>query len=445
MNKDLTIGNPETVLWQFCLPLFGSILFQQLYNISDSLVAGKFIGENALAAVGNGYEITLIFLAFAVGINIGCSVIIAQLFGAKNYHSIKTAIHTSFLATSILCIILMLFGLLCGKWLLTLINTPNVIFSDSLIYLNIYILSLPFMLLYNISVGIFSAMGDSKTPFIFLAFSSVTNIFINILFVTTFNMGVAGVAWATFLCQGVSCVLAIIVVMKRIATLPIEHPSPLFSWYLLRKIASVALPSILQQSFISIGNILIQGVINNFGPGVIAGYSASIKLNSLAITSFSTLGNGISNYTAQNIGADKWDRVSKGFIAGIKMTWTLCLPLALLYLLGGPFFMSLFMNNPSNEALDAGAQFLKIVSPFYFIISVKLIVDGILRGAGLVKEFILATFANLILRVILAALLAEKMGPIGIWSAWPIGWCIATAISLYFYRNQILFKILSTK
>lgn len=442
MNKDLTIGKPETVLWQFCLPLFGSILFQQLYNISDSLIAGKFIGENALAAVGNGYEITLIFIAFATGSNIGCSVIVSQLFGAKNYGSMKTAVYTAFLAIIILCAILMLLGLLCGRWLLNFINTPDIIFADSLLYLNIYILGLPFMLLYNISTGIFSAMGDSKTPFIFLALSSVTNIFVNILLVTAFKMGVAGVALATFLCQGVSCILAMIVVIRRLATLPATKQTPLFSWHLLRKIASVALPSILQQSFISVGNLFVQGVINNFGPGVIAGYSAAIKLNSLAITSFTTIGSGISNYTAQNIGAGKWKRLSKGFIAGTKMIWTLCLPLVFLYFLVGPLLMRFFINQPSPEALSTGAQFLRIVSPFYFVISVKFIIDGILRGAQLMKEFMLATFANLILRVVLALLVAEPIGPIGVWWAWPIGWCLAAGISLYFYRSRISSKTL---
>ncbi len=309
MNKDLTVGEPQKVLWQFCLPLFGSIIFQQLYNIADSLVAGKFVGENALAAVGNSYEITLIFIAFAFGCNIGCSVIVSQLFGAKQYSEMKTAVYTTLIAGAVLCAVLMAGGLALCRSLLELINTPAEILDDSMLYLNIYILGLPFLFFYNIATGIFSALGDSKTPFIFLAASSTSNIAVDILFVTAFKMGVAGVAWATFLCQGVSCILAILVVLRRLAGVKTERRAAIFSWRLLGKISVIAIPSILQQSFISVGNIIIQSVINSFGASVIAGYSASVKLNNLVITSFTTLGNGISNYTAQNIGAQKMDRV----------------------------------------------------------------------------------------------------------------------------------------
>jgi len=323
MNKDLTIGKPSTVLWQFCLPLFGSIIFQQLYNIADSLVAGKFIGEDALAAVGNSYEITLIFIAFAFGTNVGCSVIVGQLFGAKRFRELKTAVYTTLIAGGVLCAVLMAGGFLLSFELLHLINTPENVMADSKLYLDIYMLGLPFVFYYNIATGVFSALGDSKTPFLFLATSSTANIAVDILFVTAFQMGVAGVAWATFLCQGVSCVLAVVVVFRRFKTIGTAEKAPIFSWHLLKRIAVVAVPSILQQSFISVGNILIQGIINSFGSAVMAGYSASIKLNNLVISSFTTLGNGISNYTAQNLGAHKFDRIHAGQRSGLKLVWLL--------------------------------------------------------------------------------------------------------------------------
>ena len=319
MNKDLTVGKPESVLWRFCLPLFGSIIFQQLYNLADSFVAGKFVGENALAAVGNSYEITLIFIAFAFGCNIGCSVIVSQLFGAKRMADLKTAVYTTLISSGVVCLLLMGLGTLLCTDLLQLINTPEDILPDSKLYLDIYILGLPFVFYYNVATGIFSALGDSKTPFYFLAASSLSNIAVDILFVTAFKMGVAGAAWATFLCQGVSCVLALVVVFRRFRTIEAEF----------KKIAVVAVPSILQQSFISVGNIVIQGVINTFGSSVMAGYSAAVKMNNLVITSFTTLGNGISNYTAQNIGAEKPERVRQGFGAGLKLVWLLCVPLLL--------------------------------------------------------------------------------------------------------------------
>lgn len=436
MNKDLTVGKPETVLWKFCLPLFGSVIFQQLYNIADSLVAGKFIGENALAAVGNSYEITLIFIAFAFGCNIGCSVIVSQFFGAKDFSKMKTAVYTAMISSAVTCAVLMFIGIVFCDPLLELINTPAELFADSKLYLDIYVWGLPFVFFYNLATGIFSALGDSKTPFIFLAISSLSNIAVDILFVTAFDMGVAGVAWATFLCQGISCICAVTVVFRRLIKVETREKVPVFSKAIFKKFASVAIPSVLQQSFISIGNIIIQGVINGFGSGVIAGYAAAVKLNNLVITSFTTLGNGISNYTAQNLGAGKTERIKSGFKAGIKLVWLICLPLFLLYFFAGEWLLYLFMEEPTALALQTGINFLRILSPFYFVVSVKLVADGILRGSGMMKKFMTATFTDLILRVVLAIVLAQTvLGATGIWCAWPIGWTIATIMSVTFYRR----------
>ncbi|MCC8137510.1 MAG: MATE family efflux transporter [Clostridiales bacterium] len=434
-NRDLTVGNPEKVLWHFCLPLFGSIFFQQLYNIADSFVAGKFIGENALAAVGNSYEITLIFIAFAFGCNMGCSVIVSQLFGAQDYKNMKTAVSTAWITSALLCVLLMVFGLLgCGS-LLDLIHTPDEVLADSRLYLNIYICGLPFIFFYNISTGIFSALGDSKTPFKFLAVSSVVNIAVDIFFVTCFDMGVAGVAWATFLCQGVSCVLAVLVVVRRMRKIPSVGKTPLFSMRLLKRFTIVAVPSMLQQSFISVGNIIIQSVVNSFGTGVMAGYSAGVKLNNLVITSFTTLGNGISNYTAQNIGAGKQTRVKDGFRAGVKMVWLISLPLVLLYFVFGNCLLNLFLDEPTAAALQTGIVYLRILSPFYFIVSVKLVADGILKGSSMMRQFMISTFTDLILRVSLSLLLSRtSLGATGIWCAWPVGWTIGTLLSVRLYH-----------
>lgn len=437
MNKDLTIGKPEKVLWLFCLPLFGSIIFQQLYNIADSLVAGKFIGENALAAVGNSYEITLVFIAFAFGCNMGCSIIVSQLFGAKDYIKLKTAVSTACIFSAVICAILMLAGILGCSPLLHLIRTPEDVFADSRLYLDIYVWGLPFVFFYNIATGIFSALGDSKTPFCFLAISSTSNIAVDILFVKSFHMGVAGVAWATFLCQGVSCILAVATVWMRLNKIPVQEKAPLFDWNLLKKIIIVAVPSILQQSFISVGNIMIQSVINGFGPSVMAGYSAAVKLNNLIITSFTTIGNGISNFSAQNLGARQYGRIKEGFRAGLKMVWCLCIPFCILYIVFGRYVLLLFMEKDSAAALMTGQQFLWILSPFYFVVSAKLTADGILRGISAMRQFMAATFTDLILRVALAFILSgHTHSPIGIWCAWPIGWTVAMILSVSFYRRK---------
>lgn len=436
MNKDLTSGKPSSVLWKFCLPLFSSIIFQQLYNIADSFVAGKFIGNDALAAVGNSYEITLIFIAFAFGCNIGCSVVVSNFFGAKKYGEMKTSVYTSLIAGGVLCGVLMLFGsIFCGG-LLRLINTPENIFADSKLYLDIYIYGLPFVFFYNIATGIFSALGDSKTPFVFLACSSVANIGMDILFVAAFKMGVAGVAWATFLCQGVSCVLAVLFVVLRLKKIGAGEKTKLFSFAILGKVAVIAVPSILQQSFISVGNIVIQSVINTFGSEVMAGYSAAVKLNNMVVTSLTTLGNGISNYTAQNMGAGKHARVKQGFRAGLAIVWIICVPVCALYLIAGKYLMYAFLDDVSGMALKTGLTFLRVISPFYFVIAAKLVADGVLRGSGMMKQFMIATFTDLILRVALAEVLAlTPLGTTGIWMAWPCGWCVSAVLSIIFYRG----------
>lgn len=437
MNKDLTQGNPEKVLWSFCLPMFGSIVFQQLYNIADSLVAGKFIGENALAAVGNSYNITLIFIAFAFGCNIGCSVIISQLFGAKDYLTMKTSVYTALIASGILCCLLMITGLLSCDMLLRLMKTPAEVLADSSLYLSIYIWGFPFLLFYNIATGIFSALGDSKTPFIFLAVSSSANIAVDILFVKVFSMGIAGVAWATFICQGISCILSLILVLKRLSKIETNGSVRIFSWDMLKKIAAIAVPSILQQSFISVGNMMIQGCINSFGVSVAAGYSAAVKLNNLVITSFTTIGNGISNFSAQNLGARKYVRIKDGARAGLKLMWCLCIPFCLIYIVFGKYVLLLFMDQTSATALMTGRQFLWILSPFYFVISAKLVADGVLRGMSAMAQFMAATFTDLILRVVLAFVFSGLThSAAGIWAAWPVGWSVAAILSVFFYRKQ---------
>lgn len=441
MNKDLTQGKPIETLWKFCLPLFASVIFQQLYNVSDSLIAGKFINEEALAAVGNSYEITLIFLSFAFGLNIGASVIVSQLFGAKRYKDLKSSIYTSFITSLVLCLILMLFGFVFLDHILKLINTPDNIFLDTKVYLKIYIFSLPFVFFYNIVAGIFSALGDSKTPFIFLAASSLTNIAANIFFVTVLKMGVMGLALATLICQGISCILALLTLQNRLTALKTDGRIKIFSLVWLNKLSVVTIPSILQQSFISVGNIIIQGVINSFGSSVIAGFSCSLKLNSLAVTALATIGNGLSSYTAQNVGAKEYNRVKEGFIASIKLVSIVAIPISLIYFFYGKNLSYMFLDNPQGKAIEVANEFLKIVAPFYLVIAIKFAADGILRGSRQMTFFMIATFSDLILRVILAKYLSISLETKGIALAWPIGWTIACILSIAFFLKGKLKSI----
>ncbi|MEE0752196.1 MATE family efflux transporter [Frisingicoccus sp.] len=436
MIKDLTEGNPQTVLWKFTIPMFISVIFQQLYNIADSVIAGKFAGENALAAVGASYPITMIFMAIAVGSNIGCSVVISQLFGAKEYGKMKTAVFTTLISSAVLSVALTAGGLLGSRGLMMMINTPENIFTDGALYLRIYLGGFLFLFLYNVATGIFTSLGDSKTPLYFLIGSSIGNIFLDIWFVAGFHWGVAGVAWATFLAQGAACVLALMTLAQRLKRVQTAEKYELFSGDMLKRISRIAVPSILQQSFISVGNIFIQSLVNSFGSSVIAGYSAAIKLNTFTITCFTTMGNGVSSFTAQNLGGGRIERVKKGFGAGIKMCLLAAIPFFIVFFIFGENMIQLFMSGDGGgTALETGKVFLRIVSPFYFVISVKLIGDGVLRGAGAMRLFMIATFTDLVLRVLLSYILAGIFGVTGIWMSWPIGWSIATVLTCVFYRQ----------
>lgn len=438
MATDMTTGNPTKILWKFSIPMLVSVMFQQLYNIADSVIAGKYAGEAALAAVGASYPITMIFMAVAVGTNIGCSVIVSQLFGAKKLGRMKTAVTTTFCACFVMSVVLTLVGLLFSRNMMQLVNTPMDIMEDGNLYLKIYIAGLIFLFFYNVCTGIFTALGDSKTPLYFLILSSIGNIVLDLLFVAVFKWGVAGVAWATFIAQGISSVLAFIVLIKRLNEMKIEEKSVFFDLKMLGKVSIVAVPSILQQSFISIGNMFIQSLVNGYGPSVIAGYSAAIKLNTFAITSFTTLANGLSSFAAQNIGAGKYDRVKKGYKSALFMAIVVVTPFFLLYFIGSTFMMGIFVDAQEGKgAILAGVKFLTIVTPFYYMVVLKLMSDGVLRGAGAMGCFMVTTFTDLILRVILAYVfsVAMGMGEAGIWKSWPYGWSISAILSIIFYLS----------
>ena len=447
MIQDLTTGDSGKVLFHYTIPMFVSVAFQQIYNIADSMIAGRFAGEDALAAVGASYPVTMIFMAVAIGCNIGCSVVISQLFGAKKYMQLKTAVSTVLIMGFALSVLLTLIGLLTTSSMMRAIQTPDNIFRDGALYLRIYIGGFVFLFLYNVVTGMFNSLGDSRTPLYFLIGSSLGNILLDLLFVAVFEWGVAGVAWATFLAQGAACILVLLVFRIRLKEIDAVSESvlewnrkkrpELFSGTMLYKISLVAVPSILQQSFVSIGNIFIQSLVNSYGSDVIAGYSAAIKLNTFVITGFTTLGNGISGFTAQNLGAGQIRRIREGFHAGIKLAVGVAVCFSVLYFFLGREMMQLFLRNTEGTAMQAGIMFLRIVAPFYVVVSLKLAADGVLRGVEAMRYFMISTFTDLILRVILAYILSYRFESTGIWMSWPVGWSVATVLSLCFYRKVL--------
>ncbi len=431
---DMTIGNPFKILWTFSLPMLLSSLFQQLYNIVDSIVAGKFIGVNALAAVGASYPITALFIAVAVGSSMGCSVVVAQIFGSKKYTTMKSAISTAIISLTSLSIILTILGSIFCKPLMRLLHTPENIFSDSALYLQIYISGIIFLFLYNTATAIFNGLGDSKTPLYLLIFSSIFNIILDLVFVITFKMGVSGVAWATFIAQGLSSILAIVCLIMRLRKIEVTEKYPYFSSYILKRISRIAIPSIMQQSFISIGQICVQGLVNSYGAIVVAGYSAAFRVHTIALTSMSTMSSALSSFTAQNIGAKKISRVKEGYKAAVAITLSICGGILILFLILAPKLIGLFVDSSESiNVINVGTEFLRTLAPFYLVVGLKMVCDGVLRGAGAMKDFMFATFSDLILRVALSFILASIIGYSGIWWAFPLGWIIGTALSVYFY------------
>lgn len=436
---DLTKGKASKVLWQFSLPLLFSMIFQQMYNMVDSVVAGKFAGTNALAAVGASYPITAIFIAVATGFSAGSSVVISQYFGAKKQKEVKTAIATSMAATAGLTVIFTVAGSIACDWLMRMLNTPQEVFADSALYLRIYIWGLAFLFFYNICNGVFTALGDSKTPLYFLIASSLGNIVMDLVFVAGFHMGVAGVAWATFLCQGIAALLATVTLVRRLKKMDPGICYSIFSWEMLRKISYIAVPNILQNSFISVGNLFIQKLINSYGAVVMAAYSSVIKLNTFVIVSISTFANGLSSFTAQNMGAGKTERIKEGYAATIKIGICMELIITLSFFFFGENLVGMFLSSKEDVAavLEEGVLFIRIIAPFYLVVGSKLITDGILKGAGAMKQFMIATFSDLLIRVALSYVFALGlgMGSLGIWISWPVGWILGTVLSLYFYRQ----------
>ena len=233
MVKDLTVGKSSKVLWAFCLPLLVSAVFQQLYNMADSIIAGRVLGESALAAVGASYPITMIFTAIALGCNLGCSVIISRLFGEKRMRDVKSGVSTIMISVAVIGVVLTVAGVASGKAVMQLLDTPADIMDDSLLYLYIYIGGFLFVLLYNVCTGIFSALGDSRTPLYFLVASSVANVALDLVFTMAVPLGVAGLAWATFICQGVAGIACMFTVLARVKKLGAAEKVPAFSKKLL--------------------------------------------------------------------------------------------------------------------------------------------------------------------------------------------------------------------
>lgn len=436
MIKDMTIGNPAKVVFSFAVPMILGNVFQQLYNIVDSLVVGNFVGSKALASVGASYPIVFLFVAIALGASTGCSVVISQMFGAKQIGEMKTAIYTALFSIMFLSIFLMICGMLISKPILSLLKTPIDILGDAEIYLKIYFLGIVFLFMYNMLTAVFNALGDSKTPLYFLILSSVVNIALDLLFVIQFNMGVAGVAWATLISQALSSTLSLLFLLKKIKDIQSDEPHNLFNVDILKRMGKIAIPSVIQQSIVSLGMLFVQALINSFGSTVVAGYTAATKIDSIAMMPTLNISNAMSAFTAQNIGAKKPERVKKGYHASLAMMAVICILItSILYLFGENFIGMFVDSNTNQDVISVGVEYLKVVSIFYIVMGGMFTTNGVLRGSGDVKAFMTSTLANFFSRVAFAYILSNFIGAKAVWWAIPIGWTVGLSISFIRYKS----------
>ena len=434
-NDYLITENPLKALIVFAIPMIIGNLFQQAYTMADSAIVGRLVGEKALAAVGAAYSLTNIFICVAIGGGMGASVIVSQYFGHGNYGKLKKTVYTALVTFLVISVMLGVIGLAFSKNIMIAMNTPVEVLDMSVTYLQIYFLGLPFLFMYNVLSSMFNALGKSRIPLYFLIFSSVFNIILDWVFVADFALDVAGVAWATLIAQGVSVLGSFTVLRKELKKLE-GSSDGIFEAEELLPMAKIALPSILQQSTVSIGMMLVQSVVNSFGAESLAGFSAGMRIESICIVPMAAVGNAISSYTAQNIGAGQLKRVSKGYVQANKMVIFFGVVICVILELFPTQFITLFLGaDGSQVAIATGYGYLVFMGFFFFMIGFKMAADGVLRGAGDMKLFTIANLVNLSIRVIMAMTLAPRFGIAWVWYAVPIGWTANFVISYLEYRT----------
>ena len=429
--------SPWKALLIFSIPMMLGNLFQQLYTMTDSVIVGRFVGENALAAVGASYSLTSVFISVAIGGGVGSSVLVSRAFGARRYDELKTTVNTSLVSFLVLSLLLSFFGYIFSTPIMNALNTPDNIHEEAVMYLRIYFLGLPFLFMYNILSSVFNALGRSKIPLYFLIFSSLLNVALDLFMVAVLKMGIAGAAWATLIAQGVSACLSFAVLIRNLAEFE-GRARTVFDKRIFKNMTGLAIPSILQQSTVSIGMMLVQSVVNSFGSQVLAGYSAGMRIENIATVPMVSIGNTMSSYTAQNLGAQKSGRVKEGYhVSYIMVIFFAIVTCLILELFPVPLINMFIGAEGTAKAYQTGVDYLRFMGWFFAIIGFKMATDGVLRGGGDVKVFTSANLVNLSTRVIFSFALAPVVGVAAVWYIVPIGWFLNWMISLVGYEKGI--------
>lgn len=446
MTNDMTTGNPVKLILLFSIPLLIGNIFQQFYSMVDTIIVGRFVGVEALAAVGTTSSMVFLVNGFVMGLTSGFAVLISQKYGAKDEVGVKEAVASSIILSIIATILVTFISVLSAKPLLTLMNTPSNIMKDASTYIIILYAGNIAIIFYNMMAAILRALGDSKTPLYFLIVSSVLNIILDLVLIINFKMGVAGAAYATVISQGVSAILCVIYTYKRYKILRLKKDDFKVKRKYYRKHLKVGIPMALQFSITSIGIMTVQSAINIFGSTVIASYAASSKVLQLVMQPAITLGVTMATYCGQNIGAKRYDRIKEGVKKCVQISIITSVISAIILIFLGKYFVMMFVSNPDAEILSYAQQVLNISAIFFIPLGLIFVYRNALQGIG--DSFIpmMAGVYELVARAIVAFTLPKVLEFMGICLADPVAWFAAVIPLAYtYYKREKSFKHESEK
>jgi putative MATE family efflux protein len=433
--KDLTKGRESTLIISFALPMLIGNVFQQFYNIVDSWVVGRYVGKEALAAVGTSFPVIFLMVALAMGIGMGANVLVAQFYGAKANDKIKLTIDTAYISLFVVGVLLSVIGIITANPVLRLLNVPSDVFDQASQYLKIIFSGMILSFGYNTVSGILRGLGDSMTPLFMLIAATIINIILDLLFVRSFGWGVAGVAWATVIAQGVSFIASVIFLNKTHDVLKTDFLHLTFSKSIFKEIFRIGLPSGIQQAMVSLGIMVMTAIVNGFGTVVLAGFSVASRIDSFVAMPAMNIGMALSSFTGQNMGAGETKRVSRGFHASLIIGLGITLVLSTAIFLFGNKLIALFTPN-ELDVIAVGHEYLRIIAVFYFLFTIMFIANGVIRGAGEAMIPMISTLAAMwLVRIPCAIIFSKLWGIIGVWYAMPVGWLIGTIIALVYYKS----------
>lgn len=430
---DMTVGNPLKQIFLFAMPIFVGNVFQQVYNLVDTIVVGKFVGDEALAAVSVTGNILFFMFSLLIGLTGGVAVVISQFYGAKDMKAVKRSFSSSIYAVMGVTVIITVLGLIFARPLLVLLKTPPEIIDQSHLYLTIVFSGAVAASLYNWIASVLRALGDSITPLIFLIISSILNVVLDLVFVIVFNMGVGGVAYATVIAQFVSSILCITYALIKIPMLRLKKEEFKIDMGLVLTMLRVGLPAGIQASFIAISVMVMQSVINVYGTTVVAAYGAAVKVEQLAMQWGNSIGMAAGTFTGQNVGAGRYDRVEKGCHNAMALIALGCVVITPTIFFGAHKIMSVFTNGEEGNMI--GSQYLRIMAFALVSVGILQLFQNLLRSAGDVSITMVMGLSEVGTRVLIAYWFSAKFGYTGIWWVTPITWVFAMLIGLVRYRS----------